>query len=391
MHSFHHSSPPLRLYQGSNSLDMLGRELDRIGSQRAVIFCGATLGRPGSPLDLVLAALGARCAGVYAGVRAHSPLPAVEEAAATLKRLKADAVVAVGGGSAVVSARAASILLAEPGHPAGLCTSQADGGELRSPKLLAPKLPQLVVPTSPTTATVKAGSAMIDPASGRRLVLFDPKTRARGVFLHPALVASSPLRVVISAGLNTLAMAVEGLLSPRGDPISDALLMHAVRLLQRQLAALATGDDLEMRADLMHAAILCGRGTDHTGAGLTIPLGHAVSSQRHVDNGIANAILLPYVVRFNAQAAPAGMRKVADVLAGGRSPAAPGSPEDAVCLELERLFAALKVPRRLRDLGVACEALPDLAAVSMEDWFVRDNPRPVPDAATLLQVFEAAW
>jgi alcohol dehydrogenase len=391
MRSFRHSSPPLRLYQGINSLDMLGRELDRLESRRAVIFCGSTLGRPGSPLELVLAAVGARCAGVYSGVRAHSPLPSVEEAAEELRRLDADAVVAVGGGSTVVTARAASILLAETGDPRTLCTSQGDGRELRSPKLLAPKLPQLVVPTSPTTATVKAGSAMIDPATGRRLVLFDPKTRAHSVFLHPTLVSSTPLRVVISAGLNTLAMAVEGLLSRKGDPISDALLMHAVRLLERQLTALAQGDDLETRADLMTASILCGRGTDHTGAGLTIPLGHAISSRLLVDNGIASAILLPHVVRFNSKAARTGMRKVAEVLVGGQTQINPVMLQDAVCLSLDRLFSELNVPRRLRDVGVTRESLMDLAAASMEDWFVRDNPRPIQGEAALLQVLEAAW
>src|SRR5690606_1180052 len=135
--------------------------------------------------------------------------PGVPEAAEELRRLEADAVIAVGGGSAVVTARAASILLAERGAPLALCTSQGPNGELRSPKLLAPKLPQLIVPTSPTTATVKAGSAMVDPANGQRLVLFDPKTRAQSVFIHPALTASAPSSLVISAGLNTFTMAVE--------------------------------------------------------------------------------------------------------------------------------------------------------------------------------------
>jgi alcohol dehydrogenase len=158
MRSFRHIVPPLRLYHGSDSLEFLGRELERLGSERAVVFCGASLAREGAVLDLVRAAMGARCAGVFTGVAAHSPLPEVEAAARELQRLRADAVVAVGGGSAIVTARAASILVAEQGDARRLCTARDAGGALRSPKLLAAKMPQLVLPSTPTTATVKAGS-----------------------------------------------------------------------------------------------------------------------------------------------------------------------------------------------------------------------------------------
>ncbi|MDB5944259.1 MAG: iron-containing alcohol dehydrogenase, partial [Ramlibacter sp.] len=99
MRSFRHIVAPLRIFQGPDSLEWLGRELERVKSRRAVIFCGASLARDGSPLHLVRTAMGDRCAGVFAGVVAHSPLPVVEAAAAQLQRLEADAVVAVGGGS----------------------------------------------------------------------------------------------------------------------------------------------------------------------------------------------------------------------------------------------------------------------------------------------------
>ena len=75
MQSFQHITPPLRLFHGPDSLRQLGRELERVGSARAVIFCGASLAREGTLLQRVQAAMGERCAGVYAGVRAHSPVP----------------------------------------------------------------------------------------------------------------------------------------------------------------------------------------------------------------------------------------------------------------------------------------------------------------------------
>lgn len=313
----------------------------------------------------------------------------MEAAARELQRLQADAVIAVGGGSAIVTARAASILVAEQGDARSLCTARDAGGTLRSPKLLAAKMPQLVLPSTPTTATVKAGSAILDPVDGKRLALFDPRTRAQAVFVHPALLATPPQALVVSAGLNTLAMALEGLMSRSGDPFSDALLMHALRLLVQHLPRVGGGEDPAARSELVMASLLCGHGTDYTGAGIAIPLGHAVSARFHVDNGITNAIVLPQVLRFNAQAAPAGLEKIASALGVARSAGRP--PVDDVVGALGALFDRLALPRRLREVGVTRESLADLAAVSMEDWFVRDNPRVVRDAGELQQVLSDAW
>jgi alcohol dehydrogenase class IV len=245
-----------------------------------------------------------------------------------------------------------------------------------------------MVPTTPTTATLKAGSAVLDPVDGRRLALFDPKTRAKAVFVHPALLATPPRELVVSAGLNTLAMALEGLMSHGGDAFSDALLMHATRLLVQRLPMAAKGDDADSRSDLMFASLLCGHGTDYTGAGIAIPLGHAISARFHIDNGLTNAIVLPHVVRFNAQAAPAGLGKLAVAL--GR-PAQGAAAAMQVIAGLDAIFDALQTPRRLRDVGVTRESLAELAAISMEDWFVRDNPRRVRDADELQQVLDSAW
>jgi alcohol dehydrogenase class IV len=387
MRPFRHLMPALRLHHGPDSLAEVARELERLGCRRAVIVCGASLSRNASVMTLLREALGERCAGVHAGVQAHSPLPAVLQAAEHLRALQADAVIAVGGGSAVVTARAASIVLAEGSSVHALCTSRDAAGVLRSPRLNAAKLPQFVIPTTPTTATLKAGSAVLDPEDGGRLALFDPKTRAQAVFVHPRLLSTPPAALVVSAGLNTLAMAFEGLMSARGDPFSDALLIHATRLLVQQLPDAARGDAVGPRADLMTASLMCGHGTDYTGAGIAIPLGHAVSARFHVDNGLANAIVLPHVVRFNEQAARAGLEKLALALDLAGTP----RPADAVAGALATLLQTLGTPTRLRDIGVTRDALPAMAEVSMEDWFVRDNPRRVEHAGQLHQVLQDAW
>lgn len=385
MRSFQHITPPLRLFSGPDSLPFLGRELERLESRRAVVFCGPWA--EGSMLDAVRSGMGERCAGVFTGVVAHSPLASVQAAAQELKRLEADAVIALGGGSSIVTSRAASILVAENGDPRSLCTSRGADGQLRSPKLLAPKIPQFIVPTTPTTAMVKAGSAIFDPATGERLALFDPKTRAHAIFIHPIFLGSTPPELAVSASLNTFSMAIEGLMSRTGDPISDALLMHALRLLAQHLPNAAVGNDATVRAELVLAAVLCGQGTDYTSAGITTVLGHAIGARYNMENGVVNAIVLPYVLRFNAEAAKAGLANVAAALGLARDDDVVTPVVDAV----QAMFGGLKVPRRLRDVGVPREALGDIAANAMGDWFLRGNPRPVRDVSELRQVMEAAW
>jgi alcohol dehydrogenase class IV len=389
MKSFRHAIPQLRIFQGEDCLDTLPAELERLGSRRAVIFCGTTLAKAGSPLDLVRQAMGDRLAGVYPGVRADSPLPEVEKAVQELHRMKADGIVAVGGGSAVTFARAVNILLAEGGNARQLCTRREPSGQLVSPKLLAPKLPTIAIPTTPTTATVKAGSAVLDPVEGKRLPLYDPKARARAVYIHPALVESAPRQLVLSAGLNTLALALEGLMSRRGDPLADAMLIHAARLLAKHLPHAATTDDLDLRADLVVASILCGHGSDYTGAGMAIPIGHAIATRFDIDMGISDSIMLPHVVRFNADASRAGLEKIATALDVKRSDGDTSSV--AVVRALEDLFQTLALPRRLRDVGVPRQSLAELAAISFDDWYLQSNPRRIKDAAEVQQVLEEAW
>ncbi|MCC6196430.1 MAG: iron-containing alcohol dehydrogenase [Burkholderiales bacterium] len=384
MRSFQHITPPLRLFSGPDSLEFLGRELERLGSSRAVIFTGPWARGP--MLDAVRSGMGTRCAGVFEGVVAHSPIESVVAAAEELKRRSADAVVALGGGSSIVTARAGSILAAENRDVRSLCTTRDAEGKLHSPKLLAPKLPQLIVPTTPTTAMVKAGSAVFDPATGERLAMYDPKTRAHAIFIHPELIRSSPRSLMVSASLNTFAMAIEGLMSRTGDPIADALLMHALRLLVERMPSKALDDDLDARGDVMLAAVLCGQGSDYAAAGITTVLGHAIGARFHLDNGLINAIVLGHVLRFNAEAAAAGLAKIAAALG-----LASDAPVSAIAGKVEALFEQLGVPQRLRDVKVPRDALPDVAAHAMGDWFLRGNPRPVREAAELRQILDDVW
>jgi alcohol dehydrogenase len=385
--SFRHFAPAFRIFYGDDCLKHLPAELARVGAKRVVVFCGRTLARATPGLSTIQAALGPLCAGTFAGVVEQSPLSAVEDGVAELRRLNADAVVALGGGSAVVTARAATVLHGEGGSAHELCTVFTPGRPPVSPKLTKPKLPQFVIPSTPTTAYAKSGAA-VTLLGGRRLSLFDPKARAQAIFLLPQLFAATPQRLVVDASIDAFVQAIQGLESDRREPLADASLLQGVRLIRRSHDAGADATGAHSRGHLMLAAQLIGEGTDHTGAGAASALGHSIGARFSVGNGAAKAIVLPHTLRFNAPLTRGRMNDVADVLGLGHRDE--GDVVDAISSSCRELFNSLSLPSRLRELRIPYDALAQIADDVSQDWFFAQNPRPMPHAE-LMALLEAAW
>jgi alcohol dehydrogenase class IV len=386
---FRHTTPAFRTFCGDDALTALPREMDRLGSSRAVIVSGPWLADYPDALDAIEAALGGRLAGRFDGVAEHSPVPTVEQARRVLEHARADAVIAVGGGSSIVTARAASILLAEGRDVRELCTRRGSDGTFISPRLLAPKIPNWVVPSTPITAYAKAGSAVQDPETGERLALFDPKTRAQGIIVDPTVALTAPAGLVSSAALNAFSMAVESLQASVDDPLADALLAHALRMLAEWLPALRSApDDAQPRLNLMLAALLCGQGSDYVGGGLAQALSHAAGPRSSVANGVIEALLLPHTMRFNAPVTKAGLALVADIL--DPSSRALASADERAIGAVERVLADQAIPTRLRDAGVAQAALPAIVDHALNDWSITRAPRRV-NHRDMTELLEAAW
>lgn len=385
---FQHATPAFRTFCGARALEFLPKELDRLGVSRVVLLYGASIRQHSHALDRVEEFLGIRCVGHYDRVKEHSPIPSVEAAVQMLKDVDADAAIAVGGGSAIVTARAATILLGEGRDVHELCTQRSPDGTMYSPKLSQPKLPQWAVPTTPTTAFAKAGSALRDPESGERLALFDPKARAQGVFFDPILALTAPVELALSAGLNALSMSIEGLQASFGDQITVALLAHALRILKVSLVQIrAEPDNPEPRLQSMVAALLSGQGSDFTGGGLAQVLSHAVGPHSSVSNGVIEAMLLASTMRYNAPATIDGLALVSDVM----SPCSTSGGALARCIaEVDVLLGHLDVPKRLRDVGVAYDAIPKIIEHALQDWALGRVPRRAGDEELTL-LLDEAW
>ncbi|GAA4390103.1 iron-containing alcohol dehydrogenase family protein [Tsukamurella soli] len=383
--SLRHVTPAFRTYAGADALRRFTTELDRAGLGRAVIVTVPPVFANGEAAERLRGALGDRLAGVFDGVVEHSPLPAVVAARDFLADHRADVVIAVGGGSAVVTARAASILLAEGKDIRDLCTQRGADGALTSPRLSAPKLPQWVIPSTPTSAYAKAGAAVRDPETGDRLALFDPKIRAQGVVLDPVIAGTAPVGLMQSASLNVLSMAVEGLLSRTDDPLADALLAQALRSVALWLPRLHEAPEAsEPRLQLMLAALLGGQGSDFTGGGLAQALSHAIGPRSTAANGTVEALLIPHAARFVADVVADRFALVGDVLR------VPNPAPETVVTAVQELLASFGVPARLRDVGVTEDALIESADHAMDDWAITASPR-VPTRDEVIELLTAAW
>ncbi|MCS5498319.1 iron-containing alcohol dehydrogenase family protein [Cnuibacter physcomitrellae] len=376
---YSHSTPAFKTWSGDRALESLGREVGRSASR--VVLVGSPSVFRSDAVDRVRAVLGDRLATEFTQVQEHSPLPVVERARDLLVDAGADAVVAVGGGSAIVTARAAVILRAEPGDPRALA-SRREGGRMVSPRLDEPKIPIWIAPTTPSTAYAKAGTAILDPDAGERLALYDPKTRARGVAFDPVLAATAPAGLVRSASLNALSLAVEGLLSEGGDPLADALLAHALRLAVRWIPLIEQEE--QARLHLMAAALLSGQGSDYARGGLAQGLSHIVGPRSSVANGTVEAMLLPAAIRLEA------------VLSGSRAPLVAavlgidGDDPSDVARAIERVSSTAGLPAGLRDVGIAEDSLPDLAARARDDWSIASRAL-APTADQLTELLRSSW
>lgn len=370
-----------RVFWGSDALLHLRAELDRAQAARPMIVCGASVAAHPVLVPRVIDALQGSVAGVFDTARAHAPLDSVEQASSMLDDLGADSLIAIGGGSALVTARAACIRHGERRAVAELATHQTDSGQVVSPRLTRPKLAIIAVPTTPTTAVCKAGAAVTMPGTPGRLALYDPKTRSRSILLDPEFLGSSPAELVRDALLNAFVMAVEGLAVGRSHVFSDALLLHAVRRLADLLPDLAEHSLAPHdRVESALVSILVGDGTDATGGGLTAALSHTIGHHYAAHNGTIDAILLPHVLEVRPPP-PFSREMIAQAL---ECPPADIGPR------LREVFDSAGAPRGLRAVGVRLGDADALATEATSDFSYRRIPHP-PAPAAVADVIRAAW
>jgi maleylacetate reductase len=372
---FSYTSYPRRIVFATGALGRLSAETDRCGWQR-LLLCTTGSQRRAGRVEAVAAALGARLAAVYDAIQPHVPAAQVEEALALAAEHEIDAALALGGGSAIGTAKAVAAALSDR----------------------APDRPPVAVAAIPTTY---AGSEMTpvygvtrtgEDGTARKLTTSDVRIAPRLILYDPLLTRDLPRELTAGTGINALAHCLEALYSLTRNPLASAAARAGIRAITRTLPrCVADGGDAAARAEMLEGAYLAGTALAAVSMALHHGLCHVLGGSAGVPHGAANAIILPHALRFNAEvAAP----QLADAGEAMGVPVA-GLPADAAAGRavafVDDFIAGLGLPRRLRDVGVAEGDLPQLAALAFQSRTVHSNPRPIADAARIETLLRAAW
>lgn len=310
----------------------------------------------------VISAAGAEMA-VYADTPSNPTEEAVEDALAVYRHQGCDGIVALGGGSPIDLAKAVGLLAT---HPAPLAQYALVLGGLARITSAVP--PLVAIPTTAGTGSEVGRGALITLRDGRKLGLISPHLIPRHAICDPELTLSLPPRLTAATGMDALAHCIETFLSPRPNPVADAIALDgAGRAFRNIERAARDGSDLAARQQMMTASLMGGL-CFQKGLGAVHSLSHALGAIKEpsLHHGTLNAVLLPPVLRANR---PHTQDKFARLMS------AMGLPADGdLASEIAQLNGRLAIPDKLSAMGVTSAMLPRVVKGALADHSHATNP-----------------
>ena len=366
--TFLHSTRQIRF--GAGSLGVLPEFAAGEGRRRAVVLLDAFF--IGGPVHDRLSDILADFAPVFHPVPQHEPdTDSVEDARAAVHSSEADLVVAVGGGSAIDTAKVARMLVSNPGPIDPLV------GPMGMPMTAHDSLFVAVPTTAGTGSEVSESAIVAKPGTDYKMVLRNPNMSARIALLDPELSVTAPPHVTASAGYDAVTHAVEAFTSKAASPMTDPLARSAMELLAGSLpVAFAEPENLEARGACLIASMQAGIAFNSAHLGLAHAIAGALGGLHHVPHGLANALALPWTMAFNQPV----LDGKGDIVAGifGADTSAAG---------LSQLRKSIDLDLSLDDF-VATDAQRDRVAESAaKSGQVKVNPRSasVPEIRVILE------
>ncbi|WP_334184576.1 maleylacetate reductase [Novosphingobium sp.] len=343
---FDPASPPTRVRFECGARHGLARELDALALARALVL---TTPQQRGQGEEIIGNRGDRAVGLFTNATMHTPVEVTQAALAEASRTGADCVIAIGGGSTIGLGKAIA---------------------------LRTDLPQIVLPT--TYAGSEATPVLGQTENGVKTTLKSEKVQPEVIIYDAELVATLPVTMTVTSGLNAMAHAVEGLYSQDASRLSSALAMDGIRAFVAGLpGVVAEPGDLASREDTLFGAWLCGTVLAQVGMALHHKLCHTLGGTLNLPHAETHAIILPHATAYNEPCAPAALKPVAELL--GSDSAAGGLYDFA-----ERMGA----PTALKSLGVAEEDLDRIADLASRSPY--PNPRPI-ERDGIRHLLQGAW
>ena len=374
-------NPRTRIVCGLGVLERLGKLARELGFRRTLLVVDA---------GVVGAGHAARASGILnaAGIESTSftefgPNPdgtMVEAGRAFAQPLGVDSIIGLGGGSSLDCAKGINFLLTN----GGVMADYRGYG-----KAATPLLPMIGIPTTAGTGSEAQSYAVIsDPATHMKMACGDPSAAVTIALLDAELTLTAPRPVTAMAGFDAIAHAVETAVTTRRTPLSDVFSLQAWRLLVEAFErVLLNPSDFEARSAMLVGSHFAGAAIEQSMLGAAHACANPLTARYDMVHGLALAILLPRVVRWNALAANG---QYANLLGSPRRRARDEDAAESVARRVEDLAVAAGLAGSLRDHGVEESSLPELAALAAQQWTGTFNPRPF-DAAGALEIYRSAF
>ena len=305
---------------------------------------------------------------IYSNIKPNPTIENVQTGVEAYKASGADYIVAIGGGSSMDTAKAVGIIIANP-----------EFADVRSLEGVAPtknkSVPIFAVPTTAgTAAEVTINYVITDVEKNRKMVCVDVHDIPVVAFVDPEMMSTMPKGLTAATGMDALTHAIEGYITAGAWELSDMFHIKAIEIIARSLRA-AVDNTPEGRADMALGQYVAGMGFSNVGLGIVHSMAHPLGALYDTPHGVANAIILPTVMEYNAEATGEKYREIARVMGvEGVDAMSQEEYRKAAIDAVKKLSADVGIPADLKDI-VKREDIPFLAQSAYDDACRPGNPR----------------
>ncbi|MCI8435501.1 MAG: lactaldehyde reductase [Clostridia bacterium] len=358
-------------YFGSGARKELKSEIARRGFRKAFIVADKDLIQFGT-VDMVTAELAGTAFEIFSAFKANPTVKNVKDGVAAFNGANADFIIAIGGGSAIDTAKGIAIVANNPEF--------ADVVSLEGVADTKNKcVPIIALPTTAgTAAEVTINYVITDEATGRKMVCVDPNDIPVLAIVDAELMASMPKGLTAATGMDALTHAIEGFITKGAWTLSDMFELKAIELISKNLrAATANGKDMAARENMALAQYVAGMAFSNVGLGCVHSMAHPLGARFDIAHGVANALLLPIVMEYNMSAAVEKYCEIAKAMGVDTTGMSKEQGAQAAVDAVKQLSRDLKIPQTLREIKIPQDALEQLAKDAFADVCTGGNPREI--------------
>jgi alcohol dehydrogenase class IV len=320
---------------------------------------------------------------IYDEVEPNPSVETIDNGTRFLKNHKSDAVLAVGGGSSIDTAKAIAVMATNPGS---ILDYEGVG------KIQNPPLPIIAIPTTAGTGSEVTNSTVItNKETHFKLGVLSSYLFPTLAILDPALTLQLPQGITAATGMDALTHAIESYTSKAATPVSQAFAMQAMKMIGENLTkSYFVGTDIVSREKMLVASMMAGAAFSQSRLGNVHAISHTFGGVFNIPHGIANAALLPFVMKFNLRACPELYKDIAVFLGKDVSGLTTLEAAEKAIDAVIEMNQAMNIPLNINELGVSLEALPKLVEDSMRSGNVFVNPR-LTKPADIQAIIERAY